>query len=254
MVTKAIMVVARYNEDLNWLKDINIPHVIYNKGEDDLPDGLENVIKLENVGREAQTYLQYIVDNYNELPDKVYFCQGEALEHSPELKEIIAQDFNFTTAISRCHLWDKKKFGLPDIDVPVAELINVRYGHVDIYDNINEKAFGKVPKDVWISFINYIAYNLLDFSSIQDTYGVDHIKDLYIRHSYGAHYLVMREDILSKSIAFWEKLLDLVSLRNTEMKEEDCYHLPWILEAVWYTLLFNPAIKEKAPAEAASSL
>ena len=77
------IVIARYNESLSWLDTCLTPVQrrsvwIYNKG----PDPISSQIKtLPNVGREAHTYLTYIVENYESLPERVYFLQGDPFPH-----------------------------------------------------------------------------------------------------------------------------------------------------------------------------
>jgi len=72
------IVVARYNENLNWLLPVIDYCIIFNKGE---PLHLKNEIMLKNVGRESETYLHYIIDNYDSLPDVVIFTQGNISDH-----------------------------------------------------------------------------------------------------------------------------------------------------------------------------
>ena len=53
--------------------------IIYNKGKDDIPDFKNDKIKILNVpntGREGGTYLDFIIDNYEDLPEEVWFTQG----------------------------------------------------------------------------------------------------------------------------------------------------------------------------------
>lgn len=69
------IVVARYKEDTSWLNGYKYVK-IYNKHSGD------NL--LPNIGRESHTYLQYIVDNYYTLPNRVFFTQGSMSEHSKE--------------------------------------------------------------------------------------------------------------------------------------------------------------------------
>lgn len=69
------VVVARYKEDINWLKDIHHKTYLYNKGEDEVG------IKLDNVGREAHTFLYHIVNNYDDLEDFTIFLQGNPFDH-----------------------------------------------------------------------------------------------------------------------------------------------------------------------------
>ena len=66
------IVVARYNEDpWSWLSKED-PYVkVYNKGTP-----LDKCTPLKNIGRESHTYLTYVVDNYDSLPEIVFFTQG----------------------------------------------------------------------------------------------------------------------------------------------------------------------------------
>ena len=71
-------VVARYNENLDWLQHLTSHAIIFNKGQK-----LANTIELPNVGREAHTYLNYICMNYSNLPEIVVFTQGYIDDHIP---------------------------------------------------------------------------------------------------------------------------------------------------------------------------
>lgn len=66
------IIVAKYNEDVSWLDGYkNV--IVYDKLNDkDLP----------NIGRESHTYLTYIIENYDNLPDVVFFTQGNISEHN----------------------------------------------------------------------------------------------------------------------------------------------------------------------------
>ncbi len=74
------IVVARYNEDLEWLKrkDLQYPIIIYNKGDNDnfYKPINSKIINLPNLGREGQTYLHHIVENYDNLQDLTIFLPG----------------------------------------------------------------------------------------------------------------------------------------------------------------------------------
>lgn len=72
------IVVARFNENIEWLKRDLSNCVIYNKGK---PLHLDNEISLKNVGRESETYLQYVIANYEHLPDVVVFTQARISDH-----------------------------------------------------------------------------------------------------------------------------------------------------------------------------
>ena len=76
------IVIARYNEDLSWIKkEFKYEKItIYNKGKDDLilPEGPKyKIINLPNIGRESHTYLYHIVSNYSNLAERTLFLQGD---------------------------------------------------------------------------------------------------------------------------------------------------------------------------------
>ena len=78
------IVVAKYKEDMAWTS--TLPCIIYNK---DSSNEDSRFITLENIGREAHTYLHHIVSNYDNLDDYTVFVQGHPFDHSPRLLEKI---------------------------------------------------------------------------------------------------------------------------------------------------------------------
>jgi hypothetical protein len=75
------LVVARYNENVEWVLPYNDITVLYNKGEEiTLP--FNKIIHLENTGREGHTYLYHIIKNYFSLSNKTIFTQGSFFEHN----------------------------------------------------------------------------------------------------------------------------------------------------------------------------
>lgn len=86
MISQKEIVVAKYNEDVNWLNSLNGGKVtIYNKGNGDL----SNSIKLPNVGREPHTYFYHIVNNYDNLSDWTFFTQGHPFDHVRDFVEVV---------------------------------------------------------------------------------------------------------------------------------------------------------------------
>ena len=71
------LIIARYNEDLSWLKEFkDFKIIVYNKGNNLTDNVFYEVINLENVGRESHTWLHHIVKNYNNLNEINVFLQG----------------------------------------------------------------------------------------------------------------------------------------------------------------------------------
>jgi hypothetical protein len=89
MKIKNHIVISRYNEDLSWVKSMqwgDSQVFIYNKGQkiDELFPSLATIINLNNVGRESHTYLHHIINNYDELPEKIIFTQAHPDDHVSE--------------------------------------------------------------------------------------------------------------------------------------------------------------------------
>ncbi len=67
------VVVSKYKENVDWIKHIKHPVLIYDKS--DTP--IQNSIPRPNIGREAENLLYYIITNYYSLPNLTLFLQGD---------------------------------------------------------------------------------------------------------------------------------------------------------------------------------
>mgnify|MGYP002635721373 CR=1 FL=1 len=95
------LVVARFDEDIRWTRKAareqwldNI--IVYNKGPVENIKYLQDnekikTIQVTNEGREGGTYLKYIIDNYDALPDKIWFTQGCPFVHSPDFMNLLSE-------------------------------------------------------------------------------------------------------------------------------------------------------------------
>jgi len=77
--SKIKVVVAYYNEDLSWVrylrKECCINDILLiSKKNGDHPD--YKTVSLPNIGKESHSFMWYIVNNYEKLPEIVFFCQG----------------------------------------------------------------------------------------------------------------------------------------------------------------------------------
>ena len=69
-----LYVVAKYQENVEWVKEYS--HIIYDKSKD-----------IPNEGREAETYLRFIIENYDKLEGDYVFCQGNPFDHQANFIE-----------------------------------------------------------------------------------------------------------------------------------------------------------------------
>ena len=74
------IVLARYKEDISWSNIYKNIVTVYDKSEIPLPLYRSSIynkyITLNNIGREAHSYLYHIVNNYDKLADVTVFSQG----------------------------------------------------------------------------------------------------------------------------------------------------------------------------------
>jgi len=72
------LVIAKYNESVDWVNKMNKDNVIiYNKGT----SCNQSVISKKNIGREVESFMYHIVNNYYTLPDYLVFVQGHPFDH-----------------------------------------------------------------------------------------------------------------------------------------------------------------------------
>ena len=88
MVHPVEMVISRYNESMDWLKDDpfhRYSYIVYNKGTNRdyyVSDKMIKELELDNVGRESHTYLYHIIHHWDDLADITVFLPGSMeLEH-----------------------------------------------------------------------------------------------------------------------------------------------------------------------------
>lgn len=85
MQSRMQIIVARYNEPLDWVANMHRfdEVIVYNKGNP--VSDITDAIVLPNVGREAHTYLHHIIAHYDDIADYTCFLQGHPFDHAPDV-------------------------------------------------------------------------------------------------------------------------------------------------------------------------
>lgn len=98
------VVVAKYREDMAWLRDLPCPAIVYDKypkvGRVATSNSTYITMRRNPpLGRESHSYIRHILDNYERLADVTFFVQGDPFVHSPSLRRMIQQDYHETVAL-----------------------------------------------------------------------------------------------------------------------------------------------------------
>lgn len=75
-----VVVICHFQESLEWVKELKYPFIVYNKNPKN-NDQFE--LNFPNVGYDAIVYFDYIIKNYDNLPDFVCFTQDNPFDHCP---------------------------------------------------------------------------------------------------------------------------------------------------------------------------
>lgn len=90
---KIQIVIAKYKEPIDWVRRLSRDYspIVYDKSRKNLHwPGRFPIRNLENVGREAHSYLYYMLHDY--VPgqfDRIVFTQADPFEHSPDFLKLL---------------------------------------------------------------------------------------------------------------------------------------------------------------------
>lgn len=180
------LVIARYNEDVDWAKDYN--NIIYNKQSGD------NL--LPNVGREAHTYLYHIINNYDNLDDITIFLQGDPFFHIDK-KELSDVYHGF-----KGQFRSLGKKGTDNIE---------KFSDCIKYAFFSEDGV-VIPSDKTTNIENYV----LQVPEIQYDKAIQSMFILpkEIEYAFAAQFGVKKEAIRNRSLDWYKKVIKLVDCCN----------------------------------------
>ena len=195
------LVVARYTEDLAWLRKrpANLRVTVYDKsGQPNTKAGLSQavVLPLPNTGREAHTYLHHIVSRYDTLADWTLFCQGRPFDHAFDFKKTMRDFVETSIRINSSGFrW---------------------LGHlIDTDDNRGDRLFRPWSKNEDGHGLDLVGFHRAVFATDgPETY----------TFVLGAQFAVHRDVIRQRPLAFYEQALD-VSVTFPDAAH--CYERSW---------------------------
>lgn len=169
-------VINDYNGNTDWIKEYTNDVVFYDKKE-------------LNVGYNIYDYMDYIVNNYDNLPDVVLFGKDNMLERHITKEEFdkVVNNKTFTPLLTQNHIVDGKN----------AFYLN------GIYHEINNS---------WYLY-SYPNKYYKEYKEFADEFNLPNPQ--YLPFATGGCYIVPRENILKHPKEFYAKLKELVSWHQT---------------------------------------
>lgn len=242
------VIIARYNENIEWIKDyplIRDNAILYNKGPI-LENATYPVIDIPNnpiYTREADAILKYIVDNYYNLPEYLFFIQANPFDHC----------FNFLDVFSDIIKHNIYKDYLPLtfgwlLEKNIPPLNNILYDTRQYI--LNHKIYMQYS-DSNLYPLNYYDIGLEDIlKDFKHYHKLNHNQNIlkflysklllhkkpyagYLKFNYGSMFGVKRENILSNTIDMYKTYLEFNSQHRTHV---------FMLERMWYTIFLKNII------------
>lgn len=93
-------IVSRYEHDLSWIKDYTDDIVLYDRSKEPLP----NSIVVPNLGSDIADKFQFIIDNYDNLPDVAIYTKANLFKYvSKEEFDKVKDNKTFTPLLTQNH-------------------------------------------------------------------------------------------------------------------------------------------------------
>lgn len=212
---KNLLIVAKYNENISWVENLNCDVIIYNKGEK--TDPKYYALDIDNFGREAETYLRAICNLYekiDELYDHVIFLQGNPFDHNPNILDIIPQDnkdivYKYPHFLTEGNFrWVSlgiRQFGLSELKPTELRMAKC----TDVYSQILKNTLTALDLPWYNSYICYP----------------------------NAQFIIPKKYICAKPLEWWQNAYNFFDYcEKNAYKTTDYPGMAYVLEQLWYTI------------------
>jgi hypothetical protein len=239
------LIIARYNENIDWLLPYNDISIIYNKSSEEIKN-FKNIKNIENIGREGHTYLYHIINNYNNLTNYNIFLQGGPFDHNETLLYGIDNYFNFLDIQPLGKQW------LLEHNIPTEEILlenqtitnyGLKYMKIKIdgnlrIENLNDPGIEILNKNI-INIYNIKNSCVLEcFLKNAKFPIINNLND--VSFTYSALFSINKFHILKYDIDIYNNLLSEL-LRSSDQGGVQGY----ILERLWLYIFENAIYYDK---------
>lgn len=176
------IIVAKYKENIEWINEMDKTNIIiYNKSD----EIMENAINRPNIGRDPETFLYHIIQNYDNLPDYLFFLQGDPFPHFTTLNDNLQNEIN--------------KIVNSEKQIDVAPfLTNLTLEHHYYYPGLKTREYYSL-------FFTGDVPNILHFSA-------------------GCQYVVSKKNILNRPKNFYIKIYNMILASDILTVERACFN------------------------------
>lgn len=210
---KPFYCISYYDGSVSWVELLpKDQYILYAKSPLNNPH-ISNVHSRPNVGYNIDSYLTFIIDCYENLPELVIFCKNNVVGRhvSSEVFEHACASKVFTP-IEDSSYWDRLKF-------PTSVVANDG-GYLEFN---NSWYSNKYPLRYFSNYNDFYKF-IFDVSVIP----------VYLRFAPGANYVVPRENILIRSRQFYINLRKLIAHATNSC---EAHYVERTLVAIWSSTL-----------------
>lgn len=229
---KNFICISCFNEDLNWFREFDYPHIIYDKCFEGVkkskyypyeipPSKLRekypgmNITNGQIGGYNINEYLTYIISNYYYLPDNIVFIKANIINRHVSLnffKSIL--DNKYFTSIEE---WNGSIFSKTNF-LNKSYFISSDGGWNELNNSwyLNKR---KHPNKFFNNFNTFMNFIFKSYSTLK-----------YIRFCPGANYVVPKRNILKYDLIFYKNLKYIINY--TQLSGES-HILERALYSIW---------------------
>lgn len=180
--------ISHFNGDISWVQNIKQGnYIIYNKSGMNIDHITNNYISIKNVGYNIYSYLKFIIQNYDNLPNVTVFCKDNIFTRHINIEL-------FLRLIKRKCFTSLENYS-KNYEFPVN--INLSdNGFVEINNSWYKFNF---PRKYFSEYNDFYSYIFKNFD----------LPD-FIRFSPGANFVVPKENILLRSKNFYKNLINFI--------------------------------------------
>jgi hypothetical protein len=199
-----VFLITHFNEDLYWTKSYKFDKLIFSKGFTPT-NAVGKVFKVKNFGANQYDLINFICENYYNLPDQIVTLQGNPFEHCNQQK--------FNSLIFRKKYTRLESYFDQSLDSekkrPLFQSFKDRISKVNIRGH-----YAEINTNWYVASVNLNVYRILGFTTCSINKLDDFLAMLFsdyrhldiIQFTPGSQYIIEKKQCVKYSLKFWKAL------------------------------------------------